>query len=58
MKQASQEIAHDPARMRAAEREDFAPQGKNFVRQSEPERGREKGKATEKKRRTGTLALR
>jgi hypothetical protein len=28
MKQASQEIAHDPARMRAAEREDFAPQGK------------------------------
>jgi hypothetical protein len=58
MKQASQEIAHDPARMRAAEREDFAPQVKNFVRQSEPERGREKGKATEKKRRTGTLALR
>jgi hypothetical protein len=44
MKRASQEIAKDPARMRAAEREGFAPQVKNFVRQAERERGREKGK--------------
>ena len=35
MKRASQEIAKDPARMRAAEREGFAPQVKNFVRQAE-----------------------
>ena len=48
MKRASQEIAKDPARMRAAEREGFAPQVKNFVRQAEQERGREKGKAVEK----------
>jgi hypothetical protein len=46
MKRASQEIAKDPARMRAAEREGFAPQVKNFVRQAEKEhaRGQEKGK--------------
>jgi Ti-type conjugative transfer relaxase TraA len=44
MKQTSQEIAKDPARMRAAEREGFAPQVKNFVRQAEKERGREKGR--------------
>ena len=44
MKRASQEIAKDPARMRAAEREGFAPQVKNFVRQAEKERGREKEK--------------
>jgi hypothetical protein len=44
MKRVSQEIAQDPARMRAAEREGFAPQVKNFVRQAERERGREKGK--------------
>ena len=37
MKRASQEIAKDPARMRAAEREGFAPQVKNFVRQAERE---------------------
>ena len=48
MKRASQEIAKDPARMRAAEREGFAPQVKNFVRQAERERGREKGKGAEK----------
>jgi hypothetical protein len=42
MKQASQEIARDPARMRAAEREGFAPQVRNFVRQAEQERGRKK----------------
>ena len=44
MKQASQEIAKDPVRMRAAEREGFAPQVRNFVRQAEKERGREKGR--------------
>ncbi len=42
MKRASQEIAKDPARMRAAEREDLAPQVRNFVRQAEREQGREK----------------
>ncbi len=44
MKRASQEIAKDPARMRAAERERIAPQVRNFVRQAERERGRDKGK--------------
>jgi len=44
MKQASEAIAKDPARMRAAEREGLAPQVKNFVRQAEQERGREKGR--------------
>jgi len=48
MKRASQEIAKDPARMRAAEREGFAPQVKNFVRQAEKDRGREKGRGREK----------
>jgi hypothetical protein len=48
MKQASQEIAKDPARMRAAESEGIAPQVKNFVRQAERERGREKGRGIEK----------
>src|SRR5712692_3071312 len=48
MKQASQEIARDPTRMRAAEREGFAPQVRNFVRQAERERGREKGRGVEK----------
>ena len=48
MKRASQEIAKDPARMRAAEREGFAPQVKNFVRQAERESGREKGRAAGK----------
>jgi hypothetical protein len=38
MKRASQEIAQDPARMRATEREGFAPQVKIFVRQVEKER--------------------
>jgi Ti-type conjugative transfer relaxase TraA len=46
MKQASQEIAKDPARMRAAEREGFASQVKNFVRLAE--RGREKERGVEK----------
>ena len=48
MKRASQEIAKDPARMRAAEREGFASQVKNFVRQAERERAREKGRGAEK----------
>jgi Ti-type conjugative transfer relaxase TraA len=43
MKRASQEIAKEPTRMRAAEREGIAPQVRNFVRQTEKERGREKG---------------
>jgi Viral (Superfamily 1) RNA helicase len=48
MKRASQEIAKDPARMRAAEREGFAPQVRNFVRQAERESGRQKGRGAEK----------
>jgi hypothetical protein len=44
MTQASQQIAKDPARMLEAEREGFAPQVRNFVRQTEKERGREKGR--------------
>jgi hypothetical protein len=48
MKRASQEIAKDPARMRAAEREGIAPQVRNFVRQAEQERVREKGRGVEK----------
>jgi Ti-type conjugative transfer relaxase TraA len=48
MKRASQEIAKDPARMRVAEREGFAPQVRNFVRQAERERGREKSRGVEK----------
>ena len=34
--------------MRAAEREGIAAQVRNFVRQSEQERGREKGREVEK----------
>ena len=48
MKRASQEIAKDPASMRAAEREGIAPQVRNFVRQAERERGREKSHGLEK----------
>jgi Ti-type conjugative transfer relaxase TraA len=48
MKQASQEIARDPARMRAAEREGVAPQVRNFMRQAEREQGREKDRGAEK----------
>jgi hypothetical protein len=48
MKRASQEIARDPARMRAAEREGIAPQVRNFVRQAERERGRGKGKGIDR----------
>jgi hypothetical protein len=48
MKRASQEIAKDPARMRAAEREGLAPQVRNFVRQAEREQGREKGRGVER----------
>jgi hypothetical protein len=48
MKRASQEIARDTARMREAEREGFAPQVRNFIRQAERESGREKGKGVEK----------
>ena len=47
MKRASQEIAKDPVRMRAAERDGFSPQVKNFVRKTERERGREKGRGVE-----------
>lgn len=48
MKRASQEIAKDPARIRAAEHEGIASQVRNFVRQAERERGREKGKALDR----------
>ena len=48
MKRASQDIAGDPASMRAAEQEGFAPQVKNFVRQAEKERGRDKSRGAEK----------
>ncbi len=48
MKRASQEIAKDPARMRAAEREGVAPQVRNFIRQAEREQGREKGRGVER----------
>ncbi len=48
MKRAPQKIARDPARMREAEREGIAPRVRNFVRQAEQERGREKGRAVEK----------
>jgi hypothetical protein len=49
MKQAPRRRSRkDPERMRAAEREGFAPQVKNFVRQAEKERGREKGRGIEK----------
>ncbi len=48
MKKASQAIARDPARMRAAEREGIAPQIRDFVRHAERESGREKGRRTEK----------
>ena len=48
MKRASQEIARDAARMRAAEREGLAPQVKNFVRRAEREQAREKGRGVEK----------
>jgi len=48
MTQASQAIARDPARVRAAEREGIAPQIRDFVRQAERESGREKGRGTEK----------
>ena len=44
MRQASQEIAKDPGRLRAAEREGIAPQVRNFVRQAQKERGREKAR--------------
>ena len=48
MKRASQEIAKDPDKLRAAEREGIAPQVRNFVRQAEQEHRREKGKGVEK----------
>jgi len=48
MTQASQAIARDPARVRAAEREGIVPQIRDFVRQAERESGREKGRGTEK----------
>ena len=55
MTQASQAIARDPARVRAAEREGIAPQIRDFVRQAERESGREKGRGTEKRRRAGAI---
>jgi hypothetical protein len=48
MKTAALEITKDPARMREAEREGIAPQVRNFVRQAERERGREKGKGLDR----------
>ena len=48
MSKAALEIANEPARMRAAEREGIAPQVKNLVRQAEKERGQEKGRGVEK----------
>jgi Ti-type conjugative transfer relaxase TraA len=48
MKRASQEIAKDPARMRAAEAEGIAPQIRNFIRQAEREQARQKGRNVEK----------
>ena len=48
MKRASEEIAKDPARVRAAKREGIAPQVRNFVRQTERERGPEKSRGVEK----------
>ncbi len=48
MSKAAQEIGKDAERMREAERAGFAPQVRNFVRQAERERGREKGRGVEK----------
>lgn len=48
MRQASQEIAKDPARLRAAEREGIAPQVRNIVRQTEQQRGREQGRGLDR----------
>jgi hypothetical protein len=48
MKRASEDIAKDPACIRAAELEGIAPQVRNFVRQAERERAREKGRVVEK----------
>jgi hypothetical protein len=44
MKHASEAIARDPAHMRETEREGIAPQVRNFIRQAEQERGRDKGR--------------
>ena len=56
MTRASQEIAKDPARMRAAEREGIAPQVRNFVRQAERERGRGREKGRGSRRTKGLSA--
>jgi hypothetical protein len=48
MKQTSQEIAKDSTRIRAAELEGIAPQVRNFARQAENERGREKGRGLDR----------
>jgi len=48
MKRASHEIAKDPARMHAAQRESIAPQVRNFVRQAERETRALEGQAVEK----------
>jgi len=48
MRRASQEIARDPERMRAAEQEGVAPQVRNFVSQAERGHGRETGGNVEK----------
>jgi hypothetical protein len=44
MKRNAQEIAKEPARMSAAEREGIAPQVRNFIRQAEREQGCEKAR--------------
>lgn len=41
-------MINHPARMPATESEGIAPQVRNFVRQAEQERGREKGKGVER----------
>jgi hypothetical protein len=48
MKQAPHRIARDPTRMREADREGIAPQVRNFARQEDKERGREKGRALDR----------
>jgi hypothetical protein len=48
MKSAAQEIAKHPDRMREAERAGIGGQVKSLVRQTERERGREKGKGLDR----------
>ena len=46
MKRASQEIARDPAHMRAAEREGVSPQVRNFVARPSENRGERRAEAS------------